>query len=344
MAFKDVLSRKNKIEALFQVVLIITVFVFYAFEHRKGRHEFHFEVYNFVFFINYALAALIVNYYLLPRFLYNKKYAAFLALLLVLLTIVIIVEEAVIEKIYFPNTRGASFPGIFINLAGALPTITVLTGVKFAWDALRKEKELKELQLVIKESELQFLKSQINPHFLFNNLNNLYAYALEESSKTPEIILELSAVLRYMLYECQEKYVPFQKEIEHLNNFINLSKLQFEKRGEVQFTTDGIASNYQIAPLILSVFVENAFKHSLSSQTDNILINIDCHLLADGCLNFYCSNSFSEQSNPIDSSQGIGLKNVKKRLDLLYPKAYKLVVNNSGSKYEVSLSLNLCKQ
>ena len=151
----------------------------------------------------------------------------------------------------------------------------MLSGFKFGWDALGKQQEVDELKIAVKESELQFLKTQINPHFLFNNLNNLYSYAIEQSPETPEIILELSGLLRYMLYECKEDFVPLTKEVDQLENFISLSEMQVEERGSVKFSTQNILANFKIAPLILIVFIENAFKHSTASQVDNLsLIHI----------------------------------------------------------------------
>jgi len=194
------------------------------------------------------------------------------------------------------------------------------------------------------ESEMQFLKSQINPHFLFNNLNNLYSYAIEQSPKTPEIILELSGLLRYMLYECKEDFVPLTKEVEKLENFINLSEMQIEERGQVNFSTQNIQSNYQIAPLILIVFIENAFKHSTASQADNIEIDVNLELLETGELEFVCKNSFLLQSNTDSLSNGIGLENVKKRLELIYPNAYQINIQNNNNIYKVSLKIDLNKK
>jgi len=326
-------------ELLFQVVLHVVVFVFYSFDRRNPQ----LEAYQFVFFLSYAVAAFIINYFLLPRFLYKKLYLHFVIYVVLIIALVIFLEEAVIEQIYFPDTRGKRFLGVFFSLWGVLPVITVLCGFKFAWDALGKQSEVENLKHTLKESELQFLKSQINPHFLFNNLNNLYSYAIENSPKTPEIILDLSAVLRYMLYDCKARYVPLAKEIEQLENFINLSKLQIEERGNVKFTTQNIKAGYQIAPLILMVFVENAFKHSASSQTDNIVIDIDLQLTDTGTLQFTCKNTFLAQSNAASLSSGIGLENVKKRLQLLYPKAHTLNITSSENQYEVDLSLDLNK-
>ncbi len=320
-----------------QLGLLVLVFVFYTFE----RHDHQVKESEIAFFLNYVIAAYFISYYLLPKFFYRKKAILFSLSVVAVLALVIYIEEGVIEKIYFPYTRGSHFPGILFNLTNCLPVITILTGFKFGWDALIKQRELESLQNTVQESELMYLKSQINPHFLFNNLNNLYAYALENSPKTPEIILELSAVLRYILYECREDYVPLVKETNHLDDFIKLSKLQIEDRGEVTFTSDIKSSGFKIAPLILPVFVENAFKHSSSSLSENASIDISLSVSEEGILKFSCINSFSELSNTDSLSKGIGLENVKRRLDLLYPGLYKLDVDATEDTYAVTLEIKL---
>ena len=326
-------------EVIFQLVLHLLVFVFYSFD----RYHPNIDTQKVVYFLNYAIAAFFINYFLLPRFYYKKKHLQFSAFVLVIIVGVILVEELILEQIYYPDDRANSFPGVLFTLSQVLPVITILSGFKFAWDALGKQREVEELRVAVKESELQFLKSQINPHFLFNNLNNLYSYAIENSPKTPEIILELSGVLRYMLYECREEYVPLTKEIEQMDNFINLNEMQIEERGRVNFTTQNIKAGFQIAPLILIVFIENAFKHSTASQTDEISIDVDVQLSDVGILEFVCKNSFQPQSNTESISQGIGLENVKKRLQLIYPDAHQLDIQKSENLYEVRLSIELNK-
>ncbi|BDS10719.1 sensor histidine kinase [Aureispira anguillae] len=324
------------LEMLFQVVLHLIVFVFYAFDWNSPGVE-PFEV---AFFFNYALVAFLINYLLLPRYLYAKAYLKFAFFVILLMAAALLIEEFVLEQIYFPYTRAQKFPGVFYTMLDILPVTVILIGFKFAWDALRKERELKDLQATIKESELQFLKSQINPHFLFNNMNNLYAHTIEQSPKTPEIILGLSAVLRYMLYDCKAEYVLLSKEIEHLQNFINISELQIEDRGSVCFAAD-LKGDYHIAPLILVVFVENAFKHSTASQSSNIFIEVKVVVKEEGELMFSCINSFEEQSNTEHLSNGIGLENVQKRLDLLYPDSYELTFKEEDNLFKVFLLLKL---
>ena len=326
-------------EIAFQVALHLLVFSFFSFD----RQGFHIDSYKLLTFLQYTISTLFISYYLLPRFFYKKMYLPFFTAVLLVVVIIIFTEEAILEQIYFPDTRGKRFPGIFFSLLKVLPIITILTGFKFAWDALMKQNQLEELEKVVKESELKMLKSQINPHFLFNNLNNLYAYAIENSTKTPTIILELSAVLRYMLYECKEQYVLLLKEVKNLEHFVKLNELQIEERGKVNFNAKNIDEHYEIAPLILIVFVENAFKHSQSSQSENITIEIDMEITDAGIFNFWCRNNYEEVSNTDNLSHGIGLDNVRKRLEILYADQYDLKLTKTENFYEVHLTLKLKK-
>lgn len=330
-------SRVYYFEFLLQLGLLALVFVFYTYE----RDNFEIARYEIASFLNYTIAAYIISYGLLSRFLYKNKYLLFFLFFLAIVAIVIYVEEAIIEQIFFPESKGKYFLGIFFNLAETLPIISIITGFKFAWDVLTKQSEVEQLKSTVQESELLYLKSQINPHFLFNNLNNLYSYALEKSSKTPEIILQLSSVLRYILYGSRESYVPVSKEISHLNDYIKLSKLQFEDRGDVRFNQTVESTNFDIAPLILPVFIENAFKHSSSSQSKKIIIQVELILSKEGLLQFNCKNSFAEQSNTENLTKGIGLKNVKRRLEILYPNSHKLDIDITDDTYNVLLELQL---
>lgn len=328
---------KNSREILFQVVLHLIVLVSYASDKRHPA----ISAQELVYFLNYTLIALVINYGLLPRYFYPKKYSAFFAGLLFIIAFLVLTEELVLERIFFPDTRALRFPGVFYTLVQVLPVICILSGFKFAWDAFVKQQEVETLRASVQESEMQFLKSQINPHFLFNNLNNLYAYAMENSPKTPEIILELSGVLRYMLYECREDFVPLKKEVEQLHNFIKISELQVESRGKVRFTAAGIPTNFKVAPLILTVFIENAFKHSTASQADHIEIDIDLQVSEAGILQFSCVNSFGELSNTNYLTAGIGLENVRKRLKWLYPNQHTLDIQKTKHQYIVRLTLEL---
>ncbi len=307
----------------------------------KGDVIFVIEEATIVSYLTYVFGATVINYFLLPKFFYTKKYVTFFISVGVVITTIIIFEELVLEPIYYPTTRAIHFPGILFNLLKITPTLVAFVGFKFAWDATIKQRELEQLQNIVKESELQFLKSQINPHFLFNNLNNLYSYALEESPKMPKLILELSGVLRYMLYDCKSPFVPLDVEIQQLENFIHLNELQIEERGYVSFEKGEFSAAYQIAPLILTVFVENAFKHSSSSQENNIEVMIKSEVTQEGNFIFTCENTFGKLSNTTSLSKGIGLENVKKRLALIYPNAHQLDIDIQESRFNVYLIIDL---
>ncbi len=201
---------------------------------------------------------------------------------------------------------------------------------------------MSELEKEKVESELKFLKSQINPHVLFNNLNNIYSYALEKSEKVPEMLLKLSEIMRYMLKDGTEPLVPLRKELSYLQNFVDLQKLRLEGRGDVQFTVEGDPKDHKIAPLLLVSFVENSFKHSMQAAVDDIYIDILVRIREDE-LTFEAKNNYSEfkASEMEPDTGGIGLQNVKKRLQLIYNGQHALSINQTDDFFFVHLTLNL---
>jgi len=329
-------TQKSYRELLYQVVVHILLFVTIAVTKRDP--EIHIgEVF---IFINYALAAFVIGFVLVPKF-YRDRNTLYLVLGALLVVVAsILMEELFLEQMFFPENRGQSI-NAFFGVLSIFPKIMMLVGFKIGWDTLKVKNEMKELKDLARQSELQFLQSQINPHFLFNNLNNLYSYAIEGSDRTPEIILELSGLLRYMLYECRDNYVSLHKDVDQLKNFINLNELQIEDRGEVNVAISGDLSDFVIAPLVLVVFVENAFKHSVSSLSKGINIKVNIDVDSDGVLKFICSNNFAESSNTDSLANGIGLENVRKRLDLIYGNSYQLDCTANNGIYQVSLRLNL---
>ncbi|MGY5355388.1 sensor histidine kinase [Wenyingzhuangia sp. IMCC45467] len=328
----------NYKEMLYQLAIVVVLFLFFSFV-QDGTEKI--ASYKISFFLNYMVCAMVINYVLLPKLYYQKKIIYFFISVLVAIFLVIMIDEFVLEQIYFPDTRGTYFPGVLFTLVETLPVILIFVGFKIAWDFNKKQREIEQLKTLAQENELQYLKSQINPHFLFNNLNNLYAYAIENSPKTPSIIVELSSVLRYMLYDCKENFVSLSKEINHLKNYTALNELRVEHNGIVNFKANVDKYSFTIAPLILTVFVENAFKHSTSSQSEDIFVEIDVKVSNKGLLVFKCKNSFLPEANNQNLASGIGLKNVKKRLQILYPAMHTLDIFDKENIYTIVLKLNL---
>ena len=323
-------------EIFYQVVVHILLFLTIAVTMRDP--DIHLG--EILIFINYAIAAFIIGFIIVPRFYKDRKVSVLILTTVLVVFLSILVEELFLEKIFFPDNRGKTL-NIFFTILQVFPKIMMLVGFKLGWEALVMRQEMEKLKDLARQSELQFLQSQINPHFLFNNLNNLYSYAIEGSDRTPDIILQLSDLLRYMLYECKDDYVLLSKDLSQLENFISLNELQIENRGKVNYSFIGNDMNYVIAPLILIVFVENAFKHSVSSLTDKIDIDVKVEVSQEGALYFNCKNNFANNSNTDSLAKGIGLDNVRKRLELIYGANYELKCEADNDVFEVSLSINL---
>lgn len=191
------------------------------------------------------------------------------------------------------------------------------------------------------KAELSFLKSQINPHFFFNTLNSIYALAAIDSYNTQRAILLLSNLMRYLLYESNVDKVSLTKEIQFIHDFIGLQKLRGSMKHErnVDFSYEGNIEKYEIEPLLLVPFVENAFKHSHSyDKRTSIVISIS--VKKSKIMIFKCSNCIGEQKEQIEENSGIGLENVKRRLALIYPNAYNLSVVKSSNTFDVILTIN----
>ena len=195
------------------------------------------------------------------------------------------------------------------------------------------------------EHELKFLKAQINPHFFFNTLNSLYALVLSKSDLAIEVIVKLSNLMSYMLYETNQDEVLLDKELEYLGDYIELEKLRFGDELEVNYQIEGSLDNKYIAPMLLIPFVENSFKHSVSGGTEKIKINILANI-NQGVFHFHVNNSLSPEAlsnTQKNKTGGIGLKNVRRRLDLLYKNGYTLDIQSNTDKFIVDLIINLNK-
>ncbi|MDY8135440.1 sensor histidine kinase [Aquimarina sp. 2201CG5-10] len=203
----------------------------------------------------------------------------------------------------------------------------------------RHQKEVLTLKEQKKTSELEALKNQLNPHFLFNTLNNLYVLTLEKSDDAPEVIDKLSEILDYILYGCNEKFVPLTNEIKLLNNYIALEKLRYGKRLKINFEYEA-GNGTNIAPLLLLTFLENAFKHGVSQETNKAFINIKLKV-SNETIYFQIENTKPLLSSETNNQKriSIGLPNIKKQLNILYPNNYVLELNDNEQKFSANLNL-----
>jgi hypothetical protein len=205
---------------------------------------------------------------------------------------------------------------------------------------LEKEKEQQltlEFQKKLTEMELQLLKSQLNPHFYFNTLNNLYGLSMIAPKKAPDAILKLSDIMEYVIYDCKTEKVPLNKELKFISSYVDLERLRYDEGARIDVQITGESNGYQVSPLLLIQFVENAFKHGMEENKSGSFLFIRI-AVQNGWLYYHSVNSISHQ---VYQQGGVGMENVRKRLDILYEGRYELNINSPGDKYEVDLRLHL---
>ncbi|MDT3403704.1 sensor histidine kinase [Mucilaginibacter terrae] len=242
--------------------------------------------------------------------------------------------EAYYRKRALVELNNASIPFSFNYqfIAAIFP----LTGLAFLIRSLMQEKQMKEMKEQQLLTELNYLKAQIHPHFFFNTINNIYSLALKQSADTAPMVAKLGEMMRYILYEADQKQVPISREITFLSNYIEVERIRHKNNIKIAFDVQGIQPGYQVAPLLLLPFIENAFKHGLEEETVTGYVDIIiCQTEDELMLNVQNSKPAGKQA----SSAGIGLQNVLKRLDILYPNKYQLDIKDEIDHYQATLTL-----
>ncbi len=289
-------------------------------------------------------------YFLIPRYLLSKKYLlfglySFYTLVFSSYIIVLVLYACLIFLLQFNITI---MPPMSKNFLFILLLVFLVTGVvsfvsllNHNFNALSKNKELQnkilEAQLQLKNQELHYLKKQIHPHFLFNTLNTIYGFALKQSEHTPEIILKLSNLLDYILYQVDKPRVCLKEEVLHIKEYIELEKIRFKDTLKVIFLSDEIDENIQVAPMLLIPFVENAFKHG--NLIDGYLqIKIAIGLRGKE-LNFSIGNTYLSRDDE-EKKGGVGLENIRRRLELNYKGRFRLTEHLEGDWYFADLKID----
>lgn len=228
-----------------------------------------------------------------------------------------------------------------VQVAATTLFIVIFVGMlRFAVDWFELEAKKKEMENEKLIAELNFLKAQINPHFLFNTLNNLYYLAYSKSENTTEVIAKLSQMMRYMIYDSNHPKVLLSKEIEYMQSYISLERMRLNNQIPIQFDIEGNVENVWITPLIFITFLENAFKHGVSNNNPDAWVNISIQLDGKECI-YTVKNSKPTVKNETGEKSGIGLQNVKRRLALSYPEKHQLEIEDGMNVYRVQLNLML---
>ncbi len=222
---------------------------------------------------------------------------------------------------------------VFLGLmAFGVPLYIVSSWVFEKWELFKKLKNENT------NAELMLLKSQINPHFFFNTLNNLYGLTVEKSDEAPEVVLKISDMMRYTIYEGQKDQVLLEDELEYLHTYIELHKIRYQKKVDIKFTHHIQGEGLKITPLLFVILLENAFKHGIESLTENAYAHLSL-IAGNNKVVFAIENNYDP--NEKREQEGIGLKNLERRLELLYPERYSLLVSNDDAVYKVQLEIDL---
>lgn len=226
---------------------------------------------------------------------------------------------------------------VFDNIYRGLPSIALAASIWGVSRAFVQERENKQLREEKIQAELAFLKSQINPHFLYNTLNYIYSLAYPVSDKLADAIIKLSQLMRYMLTESPDGLIDLEKEVDYLENYIDIYRLRFEDNFHVDFKAEGDIAGKRLASLVLIPFVENAFKHGAVDDPQRP-VRIHLKVIANRLM-FTVSNKISRRQK--DHSSGVGLVNIRRRLELIYPDKHDLLISENGQTYKTTLNIEL---
>ena len=330
---------------LWVVVLFFFTFVF-ATDNTINSNIFNFSLFLMPITIGTTYIAI---YILIPKYLITKHYVLFglYTLYTVIISVFSILFSVFFGVAFLTNFMFTKVESLSRNTIFIITCIYIVVIIVSAFKLLKLnlkqsktnaelEGKILEAQLKLKEQELTYLKMQIHPHFLFNTLNTMYGLALKKADQTPEMILKLSNLLDYLLYQVDKPSVPLQEEINHIKDYIDLEHMRFNDTLSIDFNSEACSNIIDVAPMLFLPFVENSFKHGkITDGKLNIAITFKCD---DTSILFNIKNSHAKTDV---NHTGIGLENIKKRLELLYKNQYKLTINEADTYFEVQLKLSI---
>lgn len=344
---------------IFWICVLISNILIYGSSRLTASQEIVHAVYihtafeSLMFMSTHIFLTYSIIYFLFPRFLFKGKYVQLVvgAIVVVLLTVLLSQFVAQYPVAYYREMNHLTpmkyhnyfVVGILGGFRGGLTFGGFAVAIKLVKYWYFKKQEVQQLQLEKTQIELKSLKDQLHPHFLFNTLNNLYAMTLPLEGKSSEVVMRLSDLLQYMLYECKADFVSLDKELQFIKHYIELEKLRFGDNLDLRLNIKGQTANHQIAPLIILPLIENAFKHGVSETIEQPWLSIDIHVL-DNTIRCRVLNSKFPYSAKRGNIEGIGLKNLKQRLSLIYPDSHKIEIFDEEEMFIVQLNFQLKSQ
>lgn len=284
------------------------------------------------------------NYLLIPRLLYKKKYATFVILFILMLLVSSFIKisftSLILNRPDMLNFSGSLKTNLYENAISDFFLIAAGVAFQLIFDYLKMQQNLAQVAKEKAETELNFLKSQINPHFLFNSLNSVYFLISKDNAEARNALHKFSEMLRYQLYEANGNKIPVEKEISYLKDYMDIQQLRKDEKYSVQFNCTDDVKGFLIEPFLLLPFVENAFKHisHFTNAVNFVKLNM---ARKNGTITFCIENSKEPGKINADKREGIGLANVRRRLELLYPGRHELEITDADRTYLVKLNLQL---
>jgi two-component system LytT family sensor kinase len=300
---------------------------------------------EFCYLIFITIDYYIIAYFIIPKFLQKRKYFYFVLTSIILIAFSALLRALVaaqMNRYFFHNLQNTDFNTLYFNsILNITIWIQIITIGKMILDRMHNQQQLDVMEKERVKNELNFLKAQINPHALFNSLNTIYGYIDKNNQPARNILLQFSELLRYQLYDCSVEKISLEKEIDYIRKYIAFQQLRKEENLQVDIEIKDIDSGLEITPLLLVVLIENAFKFvSNSTEKENIIV---IKLFTkDKVLHGYFSNTTERQQPQVaENSGGIGITNLKRRLELSYPNKYELTSRNEDGFYETNLIIDL---
>jgi len=278
--------------------------------------------------------------WLIPQYLLQRRYGAYFGLVLSLILLYLLIQS-VCDVIMYGFVLGPGFnrrigDSLAYNFTHTSLYLLLTVALKFSIDWYEENRTLQEVKMEKLQAEVNYLRSQVNPHFLFNALNNLYALTLRKSDQAPAIVLKLSELMEYMLYESDEPFVPLEKEVRYLGNYLELERIRQGNQADIRLTVVGDMDRCVIPPFLILPLVENAFKHGVSRAVRNAYLFVEVKS-GEGIMVTIENNKLDFREE--DRAGGIGLVNVRRRLELLYPGRHRLTIVNEAELFRVTLEL-----
>jgi two-component system LytT family sensor kinase len=300
-------------------------------------------IFTQVFMYAYLIAFYYLNsFILIPRLLANRKILVYALIVITLGIIYVYVPEYVFRNFIFNHPRGPKHHFRIFPLPGStalfLLVLVISSSVKIVqqWFFAEQMKEKAEKEKL--RTELSLLKSQVNPHFLFNTLNNIYAMAITGSENTAGAVMKLSQIMRYILSEADNEFVPLQKDIEFIEHYIDLQQFRLSDKVDIVFAVEGAPGLLRIAPLLLIPFIENAFKYGVSAR-EKSSIRMHIHIRENIVTLIVENSKHTSAAGSSRDNTGIGISNTRRRLDLLYPDKYELTIRDMPDQFLVTLKI-----